>query len=136
MLGNLGQAEQTTRKLRGLLRLFVVSLASDMTTFLREKNPVDTGHSRSNWIPQVGSQYSGVAGSKQGVDEGTQLSALAELRRYQGGLVYLTNNVDYIEDLNAGSSPQASPYWVEALIARAIQVVNAKNLSYLAEQIR
>ena len=44
------------------------------------------------------------------------------------GPAFITNNVPYINDLNAGSSPQASPQFVQASIEQGISGLNGKSL--------
>ena len=76
--------------------------------------PVDKGVARSNWRISIGARTFSVIpayspGNKLGIGERANLNAVLAAGRAKllglklGQSVILTNNVDYIDDLNAGS---------------------------------
>ncbi len=72
------------------------------------KTPVETGRARGGWQATIGSQAKGQIDTldKDGLETITRgLAALSSLKPYQ--VVWITNNVDYIEFLETGSSKQA-----------------------------
>ena len=83
-----------------------------------------TGFSRANWIPSVGASIAGTAGTRQAallgnLDESAAPAGLAtvlaspDLSRQP---TFITNNVDYIVDLNEGSSAKAPAGFVQSSI--------------------
>lgn len=89
--------------------------------------PVDTGKARSNWVVSVGSpsrqeNAAYAPGSKLGKNEtGNANAAMAQGRqvisgRKPGKTIYITNNLDYIEDLNNGTSQQAASGFVQKAV--------------------
>jgi len=73
-----------------------------------KKTPVDTGRARGNWQTTIGESAEAalIAIDKNGgatIAKG--LAAIAELPPYS--IVWISNNVNYIEFLEAGSSKQA-----------------------------
>ena len=103
----------------------IIKVTLDVTSNLIETNPVDTGWSRSNWIPSVGSSTKAPVGSKQSVSPAAQAAGLARMRTYdlkRDGKVFITNNVPYIVRLNEGSSRQAPAGFVQRAIRKAITV--------------
>jgi len=89
---------------------------------LIEDTPKLTGHAASNWIASVGTPYTGVVGSPKNVNRTYQSASRARLGRYRSksGDIYISNNVDYIDKLNAGYSRKARPGFVEAAIAKGL----------------
>ena len=94
-------------------------VATGITEYLATETPVDTSRALSNWQVGLGGPvryeiephfpgfngYTASPSSKQ-----TILEAVAELdKKKPGETVYISNNVDYIEELNLGKSPQADP---------------------------
>ena len=101
----------------------IIKVTLDVTSNLIEANPVDTGWSRANWIPSVGSPTKDPAGSKQAVSTAAQAAGLARMRTYdlhRDGKVFITNNVPYIVRLNEGSSRQAPKGFVQRGIRKAV----------------
>ena len=95
--------------------------------------PVDTWFARTNWVTSILSPYAGVAGKKiytpgrakgqkaAGIDDGPLRDGIKSLDNHKfPQTVYITNNVDYVVDLNNGSSPQAAPDFVVRAIEKAI----------------
>ncbi len=72
------------------------------------RTPVDTGRARGNWQTAIGQPLASQLDTldkagQETIDKGLQ--AIAELPPYS--VVWISNNVDYIEFLEAGSSKQA-----------------------------
>jgi uncharacterized protein CbrC (UPF0167 family) len=98
---------------------------------LVEDTPVDTGWAQSNWVPKVGSAFEGTAGTREDAEagrlnQGVAAAGLAEVAGYDvsQGDVHVTNNVPYIEKLNAGSSAQAPAAFVQQAIVRTLDEVS------------
>lgn len=96
--------------------------------------PVDTGRARSNWLPSVGLPAGGkrvafTPGTKgstgQANTEAAIAAAVAITAGFKGGAsLFVTNNLDYIRDLNAGKSTQApNGLFVEMAILAAKSIV-------------
>ncbi len=80
----------------------------DLLRRLVLKTPVDTGRARGNWQTAIGAAVEGDIerldpGGGAAIQEG--LSKLAGLKPFE--TVWISNNLDYIEILEAGHSDQA-----------------------------
>lgn len=115
----------------------VPRLLRNVSMMLREDNPVATGYSRSNWLSQVNSPISSpfstrpvveAFGEQAAIENQRNLLAAAISRYKLGDTVFISNNVDYIGDLNKGSSPQAVSGWVQSAIKKGI-VATAQSVS-------
>jgi len=90
--------------------------------------PVDTGWARANWIASIGTPVTTTAGTRADaeagkIDKSAAEQGLVNILAYTSpkiGNVYISNNVPYIELLNAGTSKQAPPMFVEMAIQKAI----------------
>lgn len=108
------------------LERVVAGVAADIgravTGRVADATPVDTTHAKTNWIPSVGTPHEGVAGSKEDPSSVEQSVGLAQLQSYrlEQGDIFVTDDVDYIERLNEGSSDQAPAGFVEAAIEEAL----------------
>ena len=69
------------------------------------KTPVDTGRARGGWQVGVGSSPSGDSSSSNPVSDGLQ--KMESLRPY--GAIHIANNVEYIGELENGSSKKQAP---------------------------
>lgn len=102
--------------------------------------PVDTGRARSNWLVSVGTpittpiepyfphaEGSGGGGQTTGETANAQAAinqGLAAIgSRKPGQAIYIYNNVDYIQRLDAGSSQQAPANFVRTAVLNAVAVV-------------
>lgn len=127
-----GPTFTTPAALEAHLQKVIAGVASDIgravTNRLVEATPEDTTHAKTNWVPSIGAPFDGVAGSKASPSSVEQSVGLAQLQAYrlEQGDIDVTNNVDYIHQLNAGSSPQAPAGFVEAAIEEAIPTVLPK----------
>lgn len=87
------------------------------------RTPVDTGRARGNWqttiVQPAGGQLDAV--DKQGDETITKgLAAIATLLPYQ--VVYIANNLEYIEFLEDGSSKQSPNGMVSVTIEELRQI--------------
>lgn len=98
--------------------------------------PVDTGRARSNWITTVNAPNSGtidpyVPGDKLGIGETANAqAAMNQARtviqtRTQGQSIHITNNLDYIGELNSGTSKQAPENFVGIAILAAVEAIRS-----------
>jgi hypothetical protein len=90
--------------------------------------PVDTGFARANWVPRIGQPFEGTAGTREDaeagrINRGEQQAGIASVAAgYSlGPVINITNNVDYITSLNAGSSRKAPANFVQSEIFRAVR---------------
>jgi hypothetical protein len=105
----------------------IIGLALDLNVNLSANTPVDLGWARANWVPSIGAPYEGgddkkvveamVAGAQAAKADGE-----ANLLGYkiEDGVIYFTNNVPYINALNAGHSRQSPPGFVQSTIAATV----------------
>jgi len=125
------EADRVTKELIRALQDEVKIIALDITDGLMEDTPVDTGWAMSNWIPQIGTPFEGPVGARDSVDTAEQEMGMAQVAaqyRLEDGPVFITNNVPYIEALNAGHSDKAPAGFVEAVIARVVEESNRRIL--------
>lgn len=91
--------------------------------------PADTGRARSNWKVGVGVPAGGVRGpyapgKKLGLGETANADAAVKAGKTristapQDAPLFISNNVDYIAKLNAGSSSQAPANFIERALER------------------
>lgn len=129
-----------TRRVLGLLEeaveSAVTSLGVNITAELIERTPVDTGWARANWVPSIGTPFTGndealndaareAAVPAQGARQET---ATASLLAYQigRGSVFISNNVPYILALNEGSSDQAPAGFIQDAIQAGIRSLSSE----------
>lgn len=107
-----------------------VSMALNIHGGLVEETPVDTGWARSNWLPSVGvprRDTVGEPGKPNDAAAGLGQSEVADWK-IADGPIYVTNNVPYIQRLNAGSSTQAPSGFVEGVVQREVNKANRRKL--------
>ena len=118
-------------EMRGVVEAVIKRLVPDLTDALFEDTPKLTSFAANNWVPTIGTPFQGTAGTREQAEEGQLFTtprlagkALVEssykLRNGAAGIVYITDNVDYIVDLNDGSSHKAPAAFVQSTIDRAI----------------
>lgn len=102
--------------------------------------PIDTGRAKSNWIVQMNHGASNVIGpyapGEGGSTEAANISAAtaqaeAVIAGYESGRdweIYISNNVEYIGDLNRGTSAQAGENFVEEAIALGVAAARRARL--------
>lgn len=98
--------------------------------------PVDTGWARANWVPSVGSSFVGTAGTRKqaeggNIDSSPQSAGEVRVALYKAGQgsTFITNNVDYIVDLNGGSSKKAPRGFVQVAIQKSISRFAGRSFS-------
>lgn len=102
-------------------------LTLNVTANLIEDTPVDTGWARANWVPAIGSPRTKTAGTREAAENGNlstgpQTTGQVEILRYKlGPTVHITNNVPYINKLNAGHSRQAPSAFVQNAVLRGVR---------------
>lgn len=116
----------------------IKALALNVDANLRENppggTPVDVGWARANWVPSVGQPYQGDASVKEPTladvvarqevaDEG-----LANVLKWKAGdgVIFVTNNVPYIQPLNDGHSTQSPRGFVQAAVALAVRQTSSR----------
>lgn len=110
-----------------------VILAVDQAVVLA--TPVDTGRARANWQPTLGDPATGTLPEPKSSGAGLQMALEAANRiaaMYKGGqgsVVHITNNLEYIEYLNQGSSTQAPANYVGTAILVAVSVVQGVRIT-------
>ena len=89
-----------------------------------KRTPVNTGRARANWLVNIGSPASEtIEPYMPGNPAGNTQGALNQARQAIGGSpdnvreIHITNNLDYIADLNNGTSAQAPKNFVRMAIA-------------------
>lgn len=119
----------------------VMEVAATVLENVVSDTPVDTGRARSNWIVKLGSSATEtrppfVPGEKGSTGDDNIIAALAmgepTLEAYRSGqAIHITNNLDYIGELNDGSSNQAPPGYVQDAVLEALSVVQRAGFSIL-----
>ena len=116
MLGNLAQfnadidnfARKIVPKKAAQLQ---TKIALEALRRIAEKTPVRTGRAKGNWIPTIGSPAPDTIESFDKTKSGSMVvargRAILTADRPPFSTVYITNNVNYIEYLEEGSSKQA-----------------------------
>lgn len=107
---------------------FIKRLALNINAELIQRTPIDTGWARANWVPNIGAPFQATAGTRADAEAGSvnkaaQQEGLAKIATaYKTGpTIHQTNNVPYIERLNAGSSQQAPSGFVQIAILAAVR---------------
>ena len=93
----------------------IQELVFDIHGKLVQLTPVDTGWASNNWIPSVGTPIKIEAFGSE------VATGLLEIAKWNAkNPAYITNNVKYIQVLNAGHSRQAPPGFIEAIIQESV----------------
>jgi len=124
MAGEERQIRVIVEELEEYTAKIVTGVALEIHAILTEDTPLDTGWARANWVPAVGrpgASSSEQAGNIQSA-QGKAAAGLATVAGYKltQGAIHITNNVPYIEVLNAGSSKQAPADFVPRAIEKGI----------------
>ena len=126
MSDNLGQFNREidafAKKIPGKAILLQKKVALEALRRLVSKTPVDTVRARGNWQVTIGEPATGQVerldiNGAETIKEG--LAAIADLPAYQ--VVWISNNVDYIERLEHGHSKQAP----EGMLAVTVEELRA-----------
>lgn len=114
------------------------ALAADQAVVIG--TPVDTGRAKSNWLVAIDAPARTTIpaydpGEKGSTSGSNTSAALAQgriaIRGYQGGInraIAISNNLDYIGELNDGSSRQAPKRFVQKAVQAAVARVKASRL--------
>lgn len=99
------------------------ALTLEVTANLVKACPVKYGHARANFVPSVGTVFSGEDGSTV-----AQQAGMAQVTSYKlgDGPLHITNNVPYVPFLIAGSSSQAPAGWDLVAIDQAVQTIRGQ----------
>lgn len=104
-----------------------VALAVNLQSRLIDDTPKDTGWASLNWVPNIGSPFRGLAGTPESLDTSVQANGLNTLMNWNGEEVaYISNNVPYIQALNAGHSKKAPALFVEKAIQLEVRAAKSK----------
>lgn len=106
------------------------TIASAIVSELINETPIDEGRARSNWQASSGSDikekiepyYPGTKGSTASENTSAALSAADKAIRKSVPEVplYVVNNLEYIEPLNNGHSPQVNPGFIQDAVEGGI----------------
>ena len=119
-----------TKKMDKFLGDSVKKVTLDIKANLEEDTPKDTSWAASNWVPSKTTPYEKFYGFPEREQKFALLSGahtenkagVAELLTYKvkDGAAWISNNVEYINDLNAGSSKKAPSGFVQKDIQKAV----------------
>lgn len=119
------------RNAAGAVRQTALAIVGELI----EATPIDTGKAKSNWRVGVVSKPRGTIEAYFPGELGDTTvenimaandAAYEVLDSYNGGVVYIANNVDYLDELNAGKSlQQPRSGWIEGIMVRAYKGVKA-----------
>jgi hypothetical protein len=118
------QVRQIIEALREVGEKVIKQITLDVTANLIETTPVDTGWARANWIPSIGPRE-GVAGTRENISGAEQEIGKAQVvteYKIEMGEVHVSNAVPYVQSLNDGHSQQAPAGFVQAAIAKAVEL--------------
>lgn len=113
--------EQKGKNVDASINRALVRYAVDIVTEVARATPSLSGRAASNWNVGVGNRPAGYRDNpfhNNGADESID-NARQALAGYNGGVIYIVNNVPYIAELNRGSSHKAPAMFVQAGISRA-----------------
>lgn len=126
----MAEKKYLTRQLEPAVTKAVKKLVLDIAADLAAATPVDTGWAWNNWIPSLDSPALTAAGSRGAVDSGPRQRGIAQVATAEDlfRMIYITNNVPYIEALNEGHSSQAPAGFVEEILNRRVDEFNRRQL--------
>lgn len=125
------QLKRFDKDIKKRVTTYKVQFARTILWELIMATPVDTSKALSNWVASLGKPKSrqikahivGSQGSTQSASSSMAYSVgNAVIQRARiGEIVYITNNVDYIQLLNLGYSIQAERYFIQHSVDRAVE---------------
>jgi hypothetical protein len=119
----MGNAAAIGREIRAEVSRVLRDVMVEAAYALTDATPKDTHHASNNWILSVRRPYDGIAGDPDAPSTMVQAQAVASLASYdvaRDGPIYLRNNVEYVQFLDQGSSPQAAAGWVANAMMSAV----------------
>ncbi len=107
----------------------VVTVGTNVTNFVSVDNPIFTGFSSSNWMPTFGPLLTDTAADQLPSSlaafrsEELKQSRLAQLPKFKltGPDVFITNNVEYIVEINDQGTKTAQPRFVQRGMRAALK---------------
>ncbi len=133
--------EKRINKIRNESNERIKLTAKKTLGYLIDATPVDTSRAESNWqvslnnkIPssaEIEPHFPGSQGSTE-FESGDAAYILGENiidQRESGQSIFISNVVNYIDDLNEGTSPQAEAYFVERIIAISRQYLKNSKIA-------
>lgn len=127
------EADKVGRDFRDLIERSMRHLQFRCFQALTSANPVDTGFSRSRWSVETGAPIPAAVNRPADADLArAQAQVLFSAHRAASealrngyvlsqGPIFILNDASYMVYLNAGSSPQAPPMFIERAIDTAVQ---------------
>jgi hypothetical protein len=111
--------DKVVRKLDVGLTTVVTTVATSIAAELVPDTPVLTGFARGNWRPALNSPPTVPITFLDPTGQATIAKIGAVASRFRiGDVLYIANLIPYIEQLDAGSSPQAPPGFVKDAVLR------------------
>lgn len=127
----MGSLKDLSRKMERLSRVIPVNVKRGLKEtvlvidqVLVTSTPVDTGRARANWVVGLGPSTQAIDAYFPGKGGATAAAnaeaALQQARDFLDGadvsVIYISNNLEYIQYLNEGSSAQAPAGFIEAAV--------------------
>jgi HK97 gp10 family phage protein len=108
----------------------VKKAAIEISNAVIQATPVDTGRARGSWFANIGGPSNDKLPEGQHGKGGQRMSANAGLisRAKDPTAIHITNNLQYMKYLNAGSSRQAPANFVGKAISAGIAAVKGASL--------
>lgn len=106
-------ADRLTESVEGL----ITDIGEEIGRELLPATPVDTGFARANWRPSINFPSDTPVSFLDPSGQATISRIISVAKRFRvGDTIFITNRIDYIDQLNRGSSPQAPPGFVEIAV--------------------
>jgi hypothetical protein len=102
----------------GKVDLVIRKATIELFSSVVKGTPVDTGRARGNWQCTIGNRASTATEHTDKSGSGSISEIVATVPAKSGSVVWLTNNVPYIQKLEYGSSQQAPAGMVRINIQR------------------
>lgn len=117
-----GDRQRILQALDGKVASTCIRLAVNAHAELVERTPRDTGWAKANWIPSLTAPVVTIAGSPDAISKADADAGLGAVLAFklEDGAIFVSNNVPYIQRLDAGSSTQAPAGFVKQAIDAAL----------------
>lgn len=116
-----------------------IATTAAIHSYLLDDTPVDTSKALSNWVVteeepwgiEIEAHHEGVLGSTQAASIAEAKIAARNVysRVKPGQSLFISNNADYLNDLNQGSSKQAPAGFIETSILKGLKLAQHFKLS-------